>query len=171
MQAKRWQAQAAHAEATGEGRSHPAAARRNGLNACEWSRAAHGSISTASHALQVSKPTASRDVALIRSIHRQFERMFCRNFDAKRDRVVWTWNWDHYGFITRESRHVGHRKPVGHFPFDTRKQETEESYCGFDQSSWQNIDPFSHMSTWELIRTYGRVLKMRERFRIRPKLF
>ena len=127
------------------------------------SRAARGSISTASHALEVSKPTASRDLALVRRIQRQFLRMFGRNFDAKRDQVVWTWNWDHYGFITWESKGTGRKKPVGHFPFDTRKQETEESYCGFNQLSWQNIDPFSRMNTWHLIRAYRGMLKTRDR--------
>lgn len=126
-------------------------------------RAGYGSISTASHALGVSKPTASRDFALVRRIHRQFLRMFGREFDAKRDRVVWTWNWKHYGFITWESQAKGHKKPVGHFPFDTRKKETDESYCGLDPSSWQNIDPFWHMNTWELIRAYSRMLRMRDR--------
>lgn len=82
-------------------------------------RATHGSIVTASGALEVSKPTASRDFALVRRIHRQFVRMFGRNFDAKRDRVVWTWNWAHYGFSTWESKATKHKKPVGHFPFDT----------------------------------------------------
>jgi hypothetical protein len=45
----------------------------------------------------------------------------------------------------------------------TRKQETEESYCDFDQSSWENITAFTNMNTWELIRTYGRMLRERDR--------
>jgi hypothetical protein len=135
----------------------------NSTQATELRETAYGSIAITSQAMKVSKPTASRDFALVRRIHRQFLRVFGRKFDARRDRVIWTWNWDHYGFITRESSATGHRKPVGHFPFDTRKQETEESYCGFDPSSWQNIDPFAHMSTWELIRTYRRMLRMRDR--------
>jgi hypothetical protein len=131
--------------------------------ATELGKTAYGVITITSQAMEVSKPTASRDCALVRRIHRQFQRMFGRNFDPKRDRVVWTWNWDHYGFITRESEATAHQKPVGHFPFDTRKQETEESYCGFNQSSWQNSNFFSQMSTRDLIRAYGRVLKMRDR--------
>lgn len=111
--------------------------------ATEIHKSAYGRITINSQAMEVSKATASRDVALVRRIYRQFLRMFGRNFDSKRDRVVWTWNWAHYGFITPESRNAGHRKAVGHFPFDTRKQETEESYCGFNQSSWQNINCFS----------------------------
>lgn len=113
---------------------------------------AHGWITIASQALEVSKATASRDFALVRRIHRQFVRMFGRNFDPKIDRIVWTWNVDHYGFITPESRRAGYPKPVGHFPFDTRKQETEEAYCGFTQLSWQNTNYFSQLSTRDLMR-------------------
>lgn len=130
-------------------------------HATELRKAAYGRITITSRAMQLSKATASRDFALVRRIHRQFRRMFGRKFDAKRDSVVWTWNWDHYGFITPESRATGHRKAVGHFPFDTRRQETEESYCDFNQSSWQNTNYFSQMSTWELIRTYRRVCYQR----------
>jgi hypothetical protein len=36
-------------------------------------------------------------------------------------------------FIAPESRQAGYKKPVGRFPFDTRKQESEESYGGFNQ--------------------------------------
>jgi hypothetical protein len=97
----------------------------------------YGKIAVTSRALAVSKPTASRDCGLVRRIHRQVVRMFGRNYEPKRDRVVWSWNWAHYGFTTRETEWARHKKPVGHFPFDTRKQETEESYCGFDQSSWR----------------------------------
>ena len=92
--------------------------------------------------------------------------MFGRNFDAKSDRVVWTWNWDHYGFITPESKAEGYPKPVGHFPFDTRRQETEESYRGFNQSSWHKTTFISQMSPRELMRAYGRVIKMRDRLRV-----
>jgi len=41
------------------------------------------------------------------------------------------------GFMTPESTKAGYRAPVGHLPFDTRKQETEECYGGFNQLSWQ----------------------------------
>ena len=99
--------------------------------------------SAASVELEVSKSTVSRDFALVRRIHRQFGRMFGRSFDPKLDQIVWTWNVDHYGFIAPESRRAGYPKPVGHFPFDTRKQETEESYCGFNQLSWYNAN-FAH---------------------------
>ena len=36
--------------------------------------------------------------------------------------------------------------------FDTRKKETEESYCGFNQLSWHNADYFSQLSTRDLMR-------------------
>ena len=38
-------------------------------------------------------------------------------------------------------------KGVLEFPFDTCKQETEDSYCGFNQMSWQNSNYFSQLST------------------------
>jgi len=112
----------------------------------------YSSITITSQAMEVSKATASRDCALVRRIHRQFQRMFGRNFDARRDRVVWTWNWAHYEFVTPESKTAGYPKPVGHFPFDTRQQETEESYCVFNQLSWQNSNFISQMSTRDLMR-------------------
>ena len=133
--------------------------------AAELRKTPYGLLNRASEAFEVSKTTASRDFALVRSIHRQFLRMFGRSFDSKRDKVVWDWHWAHYGFMTPESRQAGYKKPVGQFPFDTRKQETDECYGGFDRSSWQNIDPFSHVSPLELLRTYNRVLKMRDRHR------
>jgi hypothetical protein len=110
----------------------------------ELRKARYGLLTRASLAMAVSKTTASRDFALVRRIHRQFLRMFGRNFDPKRDRVVWAWNWAHYGFISPESKAEGHPKPVGHFPFDTRKQETEESYGGFSPSSWRKHKTPSH---------------------------
>ena len=113
---------------------------------------AHGWLTVASQVMQISKATASRDFALVRRIHRQFGRMFGRCFDPKRDKVVWDWHWSHYGFIAAESRKAGYKNPVGKFPFDTRKQETEESYGGFTQLSWQNMDYFSHLSTRDLMR-------------------
>jgi hypothetical protein len=113
---------------------------------------AHGWLTVASQVMQISKATASRDSALVRRIYRQFLRMFGRNFDIKIDRIVWNWHWDHYGFITPESRRAGWAKPVGHFPFDTRRRETELSYQGFNQLSWQNEDYFSRLSTRDLMR-------------------
>jgi hypothetical protein len=78
--------------------------------------------------------------------------MFGRGFDSKQDKVVWDWHWAHYGFIAPESKQAGYKKPVGCFPFDTRKQETEESYGGFTQLSWQNRYFASQLSTRDLMR-------------------
>jgi hypothetical protein len=112
----------------------------------------YGLLATASEAMEVSKATASRDFALVRRIHRQFGRMFGRNFDPKSDRIFWSWDWSYYGFMTPESRKAGYADPVGHFPFDTRKQETEDSYCGLNQLSWHNSKLISQLSTRDLIR-------------------
>jgi len=121
-------------------------------NAPELRETAYRWITITAQAMEMSKATASRDFALVRRIQRQFARMFGRSFDPKRDRVVWDWHWSHYGFIAPESKQAGYKKPVGQFPFDTRKQETEESYGGFTQLSWQNTNNFSQLSTRDLIR-------------------
>jgi len=112
----------------------------------------YGLLAPAAQAMEVSKATVSRDFALVRRIHRQFARMFGRNFDPKRDKIFWNWDWSHYGFIAPESAQAGYREPVGHFPFDTRKPETEESYCGFTQLTWHNGHFASQLSTRDLIR-------------------
>lgn len=112
----------------------------------------YGLLSAASQVMEVSKATASRDFALVRRIYRQFGRMFGRSFDPKTDRIVWSWNLEYYGFMTQESVAAGYKQPVGHFPFDTRKQETEESYCNFNQMSWYNGNFASQLSTRDLIR-------------------
>src|SRR5262249_42499595 len=123
--------------------------------ATELRDTAHGWVSAAQRAMEVSKATASRDFALVRRIYRQFGRMFGRYFDPSRDKVVWDWNWSHYGFVAPESKRAGYKRPVGYFPFDTRKQETEDSYQGFNQLSWQNTDYFSQLSTRDLMRALG----------------
>jgi len=120
--------------------------------ATELRESAYGWLSPVSKAMEVSKATASRDFALVRRIHRQFGRMFGRSFDPKSDKIFWHWDWSHYGFMTPESTKAGFPEPVGHFPFDTRKQETEESYCGFTQLSWHNSKLISQLSTRDLIR-------------------
>ena len=128
--------------------------------ATELRESAYGWLTITAQAMNLSKATASRDFALVRRIHRQFERLFGRSFDSKKDQIVWSWHFDHYAFKTPESKAAGYPKPVGYFPFDTRKQETEESYCGFNQLSWQNTNFFSQLSTRDLVRTltsvYGR---------------
>jgi hypothetical protein len=43
----------------------------------------YGLLAPASHAMEVSKATVSRDFALVRRIHRQFGRMFGRSFDPR----------------------------------------------------------------------------------------
>ena len=132
-------------------------------SARELLTASRGWVTAFSIATQTSKATASRDLGLVRSIHHQFTRMFGRTFNAKMDRIVWVWNWDYYGFITPESKRSGYPKPVGHFPFDTRKQETEESYCGFNQLSWQNRDFIWQLSTRDLMRTLSRAYTRRSK--------
>ena len=112
----------------------------------------YGLVSAASVELEVSKATASRDFALMRRIHRQFGPTFGRSFDPKRDKIFWIWDWSHYGFIAPESIKAGYHEPVGHFPFDIRKQETEDSYGGFTQLSWHNGHFASQLSTRDLIR-------------------
>jgi hypothetical protein len=113
----------------------------------------YGFVTIAAREMEVSKATASRDFALVRRIHRQFGRMFGRSFDPKQDQVVWNWNCSHYGFVTPESMSAGYgKKAVGYFPFDTRKQETEDSYGGLTQLSWYNEHLISRLSTRDLIR-------------------
>ncbi len=120
--------------------------------ATELRDSTYGLLAPVSLAMEVSKATVSRDFALVRRIHRQFGRMFGRSFDPKSDKIFWTWDWAHYGFMTPESTRAGFSKPVGHFPFDTRRQETEESYSGFSQLSWHNSKFFSQLSTRDLMR-------------------
>jgi hypothetical protein len=112
----------------------------------------YGLVSAAAVELEVSKATASRDFALLRRIHRQFGRMFGRSFDPKSDKIFWIWDWSCYGFMTPESTKAGYHQPVGYFPFDTRKLETEDSYGGFNQLSWHNGHLASQLSTRDLIR-------------------
>src|SRR5688572_15996257 len=102
--------------------------------------------------MKVSKATISRDLALVRRIHRQFTRMFGGNFDPKSDEIFWSWDWSYYRIMTQESTKAGYHEPVGHFVFDTRRQETEDSYCGFNQLSWHNSKLISQLSTRDLIR-------------------
>ena len=111
----------------------------------------YGLLGPALLVMEVSKATVSLDFALVRRIHRQFG----HNFDPKSDRIFWSWDWSHYGFTTPESIKAGFPEPVGRFPFDTRKQESEDSYCGFTQLSWNNSKLISQLSTRDLIRVLG----------------
>ena len=112
---------------------------------------------------QVNKATVSRDFALVRRIHRQFRRLFGRSFDPNSDKIFWGWDWSHYGFMTPESKKAGFPDPVGHFPFDTRKQETEASYCA-SLLSWHNSKLISQLSTRDLIRVLTPIYRRQGRF-------
>lgn len=112
----------------------------------------YGWLSVVSKQWSISAATASRDLALSRQIRLQFLRMFGREFNSTKDKVVWSWDWSHYGFKTRESVLAGYKKSVGKFPFNTRSWVVEEdAYCGFNPSSWQkatssNEDRHNHRS-------------------------
>ena len=119
----------------------------------ELRRSAYGWLSVTAETIRMSKATASRDFALARGIHGEFARMFGRKFDAKTDQVLWSWNWSHYGFRTRESYRAGYRKAVGKFPIDTRALPSEEAFCGLGPTSWTTTaEYFAGMSTRDLIR-------------------
>ena len=77
-------------------------------NATELRESAYGWLTITAQAMNLSKATASRDFALVRCIHRQFERLFGRRFDPKKDQIVWSWQFDHYAFKTPESRAAGY---------------------------------------------------------------
>ena len=83
-------------------------------NATELRESAYGWLTITAQAINLSKATASRDFALVRRIHRQFERLFGRSFDFKKDQIVWSWHFDHYAFKTPESKAAGYPKPVGY---------------------------------------------------------
>jgi hypothetical protein len=98
----------------------------------------YGWLKIAAENMEKSRATASRDFALSRRIHSQFLRLFGRIFDPSRDEIIWSWDWSHYGFRTRESYQAGFKKSVGKFPFDTRKIPSEEAFCGLGPSSWSS---------------------------------
>jgi hypothetical protein len=78
--------------------------------------------------------------------------MFGRKFEAKKDQILWSWDWSYYGFRTRESYQAGYSKAVGHFPFDTRALPSEEAFCGLGPNSWQHKSMyFESMNTRQLI--------------------
>jgi hypothetical protein len=104
----------------------------------ELRETSYGWLRLTAKTLKTSTATVSRDFALCRRLHSQFERMFGRPFELRKDQIKWSWNRSHYGFRTRESIQAGHKKPVGQFPFDTRIRETKESFCGFGPASWQS---------------------------------
>lgn len=119
----------------------------------ELLESSYGWLSLTAETMKRSRATASRDFQLTRRIHSQFARMFGRRFRVREDQILWSWDWSHYGFRTRESYQAGYRKAVGDFPFDTRAIATEEAFCGFDPSSWRSKKSyFDSMSTRDLIR-------------------
>jgi hypothetical protein len=128
----------------------------------ELLESSYGWLSLTAETMKRSTATASRDFQLARRIHAQFARMFGRRFEVKKDQVLWSWDWSHYGFRTRESYQAGFKKAVGHFPFDTRATATEEAFCGLGPNSWQpKRSPFDNMNARQLIST----LRLMNRFR------
>jgi len=103
----------------------------------ELRESAYGWLRITAETMKKSRATVSRDFALARRIYAQFARMFGRTLEPRIDQIKWSWDCSHYGFRARESVQSGHKKPVGHFPFDTRAGVTEEAYCGFSAASWQ----------------------------------
>ena len=69
----------------------------------ELLESSYGWLSLTAETMKRSKATASRDFQLVRRIHTQFIRMFGRRFEVKTDQILWSWDWSHYGFRTRES--------------------------------------------------------------------
>ena len=128
----------------------------------ELRESAYGWLTLTAKTMKKSKATASRDFALARRIHAQFARMFGRSLEPQ-DQVKWSWNWSHYGFRTRESVRAGNKKPVGHFPFDTRASVTEEAYCGFNAASWQpRALSFRTTSTSDLLSALRSLTRIRQ---------
>src|SRR5689334_6107113 len=68
----------------------------------------YGWLGITADTMKRSKATASRDFLLTRRIHDQFTRMFARKFDSKKDQILWSWDWSHYGFRTREGFQAGY---------------------------------------------------------------
>jgi hypothetical protein len=128
----------------------------------ELLESSYGWLSLTAETMNRSKATASRDFQLARRIHSQFGRMFGRRFEVKKDQILWSWDWSHYGFRTRESYQAGYSKAVGHFPFDTRSMPSEDGFCGLGPNSWQpKRSPFDNMNARQLIST----LRLMNRFR------
>ena len=154
LQAQLGQAQAAQAQARGEGKPYPARACRDGLSGCDGvtqnyvqlvcpCRSGNGSQQgNGIPRLRFSAPHLSPVRAHV----------LAATSILSVTRFFWSWDWSHYGFIAPESAKAGYREPVGHFPFDTSKQETEESFCGFTQLSWHNGHLASQLSRRDLIR-------------------
>lgn len=128
----------------------------------ELLESSYGWLSVTADTMKRSKATASRDFQLVRRIHNQFRRMFGRTFEAKKDQILWSWDWSHYGFRTWESYEAGYSKAVGHFPFDTRATPSEEAFCGLGPKSWQPKSSYlESMNTRQLISTLRLINRLR----------
>ena len=112
---------------------------RRGAVSVDPQESCYGRLPAIAKQFEVSAATASRDLALCRRIHFQFLQMFGRPLKPRKDLVVWSWDWSHYGFRTAESKTAGYSKPVGKFPFSTRGiTHSEDAFCGFSAISWHN---------------------------------
>jgi hypothetical protein len=128
----------------------------------ELLESSYGWLAVTAETMKRSTATASRDFQLVRRIHTQFRRMFGRTFEAKQDQILWSWDWSHYGFRTRESYQAGYTKAVGHFPFATRTTPSDKAFCGLGPNSWQpKPSHFDNMNARQLIST----LRLMNRFR------
>jgi hypothetical protein len=74
----------------------------------ELRESSYGWLALAAEQTNTSRATASRDLALCRRIQTEFALMFGRLFNPKTDRILWSWDWSHYGFQTSESLNSGH---------------------------------------------------------------
>ena len=110
----------------------------------ELRESSYGWLSLTAEQTKTSRATASRDFALCRRMQTEFTLMFGRLFNPKTDRVLWSWDWSHYGFQTSESLNAGHSKPVGQFPFSTRATVGQEAYCGYTPQSWRPKESSFH---------------------------
>jgi hypothetical protein len=140
---------------------------RNGLNAlCTLLRAVavtvdpqgsvYGRLPAIAKQFEISAATASRDLALCRRIHFQFLQMFGRQLKPRKDLVVWSWDWSHYGFRTAESKSAGYTRPVGKFPFSTRAlTHSDDAFGGFSALSWHDqVDEPSSVELCSLVRSF-----------------
>ena len=120
----------------------------------------YGWLSIISKQWNISRATASRDLTLCRQIRFHFLRMFGREFDSTKDKVVWSWDFAHYGFMTGESKRAGHKKAVGKFPFNTREMiVSEEAYCGFNPKTWQESEARHAKAEKDSVNSFLRTLK------------
>ncbi|MDQ3817732.1 MAG: hypothetical protein M3362_08585 [Acidobacteriota bacterium] len=70
--------------------------------------------------LEVSEPTASRDLRLCRAILNKFEELFEREYDPETDSIKWGWDYASFSFRTPETVGARHEAWVMAFMFSTR---------------------------------------------------